>query len=130
MKTTLILFIILTFISCRRKSNFENYLIGDKKWIYIDNKEISNSNSNMIVFTYNKFEKDGIVKAFYASNDTEKFGDMGKWNYSETDSIFTIYEMNFKVLKVYPDSFLLQNDKKVYKSLFIDNTKNIIKANR
>ena len=97
--------------------------------MYIDNTTF---NKNSIIHTYIKFEKNRTCSNYNIWDDTKKFSESDKWEYSEKDSSFVVFKNEFKFIKISGDSIYVKykNENFIALLMNIGNNQKIIKNNR
>ena len=89
-----------------------------KRWVYVDNEKF---NPNSIVSTYIRFYTDQRCEnIWFKGNKKYEFGDHGTWEYSTQDSLLKVFNREFKVLNVGPDTISVKYKDEDFKAIFIN----------
>ena len=110
------IFILLLLSSCTRKTEIEKLLTDKSKhWVYIDNEKY---NPNSIAPIYIRFNADETCENIWFENN--KIHETGTWEFSESDSLLIVFEREFSVLKIEPDTIYVKYKSEDVNALFIN----------
>ncbi|MGK4568121.1 hypothetical protein [Flavobacterium sp. 3HN19-14] len=130
MKKIILCLIAFQIFSSCQKSRLENLLLSaDKRWVYIDSGQVKNK---AIVRDYIKFFSNGDCENRNILNDENSFFSIegneknNSWNYSDNDSILTIYDHRFKVLKYESDTIHVLQIKENWIKMLVNYKQNSI----
>jgi hypothetical protein len=106
MKSKILLFFsVLILISCKNKD-----MIGltnaSKKWVYY-NESKKYEKDSIRFMTYLKFDNNGKCGNFFFNGI--QYGSNMDWNYKNNDSILSISDKTYLILKVYNDSIIMKD---------------------
>lgn len=105
MKNKIVIFIILTLLSCDGKDKI-GLTDSTKKWVYYNSSKKYDKNK-MRFLAYLKFEKNGKCANYFFDNT--QYNTYMDWSYTEKDSILEIANNKFLLLKIYEDSLIMKD---------------------
>lgn len=104
--------LILVMLSVFKFSCKNNDVLGltspDKKWVY-HNSEKKYDKSKIKFLVYLKFYPNGECVNLFFNKNSGQYGPSMDWKFVKSDSILSISDNHFLILKVYSDSIIMKD---------------------